>query len=1176
MILFAACEEKVVEGFEPVPASHSNLHFINAITESDSFNILESEFIYNGGGVAIGDLNGDGWDDLFFTGNQVDNQLYLNRENLSFENVSQAAGIEKPDSNYWSSGINLVDLNLDGRLDIYICNTLHKDSTYRDNWLYINQGNNAEGIPMFKEMAKSYGVNDRSHSSHAQFFDYDNDGDLDLFVGVNWIVEKYPNDFHEKKLDGSAPNRDNLFQNTWDESLGHPVFRDVSLEAGLVQDGYSHSTLINDFNEDGWLDIYVANDYQSDDLIFINQQDGTFKDEARNILKHFSLSAMGSDLVDVDNDGKMDMYVSEMQPYYNKRKKLFQGQSNYHREKLTEKYGYHYQYTRNTLQLNRGIDPISGLPVFSDVGLFAQVQQTDWSWSTLFADYNNDGLSDLYIANGFPKDVTDRDFADFRSYASRLVDQKKLLAAIPEVKVPNFLFQNKGNLNFENVTKEWNLAIPSFSNGAAYGDLDKDGDLDLVVCNIDDPVFLFENKLNNKENHYLRVRLKGSDQNPQAIGAKVSVFTGDLQQHNFLLSGRGYLSKPESVLHFGLGRYTTIDSIRVLWPGGKVQKLGATNADQLLEIEFRSEALENGISPTTPAIQPLFKEVAQDYQLDFQHEEIDYVDFNVQRTLPHKFSQYGPAMAVGDINNDDLDDIFLAGSYRINQQWFIQQSDGTFKGKKVAYKTDKLEGKDEDAGVLLFDADGDGHRDLYIVKGGGQYLPNDTLYRDMLLINDGKGEFEHVPTALPDLTANGSCVKGADYDGDGDLDLFIGSRVLPLNYPKADYSYILRNDSEIGQAKFTDVTDDVIPELGLVSMVSDALWTDFNNDAWPDLILMSEWSSIRFFENQKGKLVEITDQTGIGEYKGWWTCIAGGDFDNDGDMDYVGGNFGQNTFFQCNAEEPLHIYGKDLDGNGSIDPLISCYWPDSLGVRKEYFYHPLQDVIKQFVGIRKKINTFAEYGEATVSDIFSPEELEDAIVLSANWMKSAWIENKGNGEFELHPLPMPAQFAPIYGILPIDLDQDPFLDLLLVGNDFGMEVQQGRADAFMGLALRNNGKGAFIPLSMNESQFYVPGDAKSLALINVNQKPLILAGQNQGSLKVFAFEQLHGSKTIPVDDAATKAHLHFGDGGQRMVEFYWGSTFQSQSSSVIFPLDGMSKVTLQNAQSDVVETKAVK
>ena len=1136
---------------------------------------MTTEFIYNGAGVAIGDLNNDGLQDLFFAGNQVDNKLYLNQGNLKFKDVSELAKISKPDPYFWSSGVNILDINLDGQQDIYICNTLRSDPRFRENFLYINQGNSSEGVPTFVEMAAAYGLADTSHSSHAQFFDYDNDGDLDLFVGVNLIEEKYPNAFIKLTNDGTAPNRDNLFQNNWNDSLSHPVFEDVSIKARLLQDGYSHSTLIFDINEDGWQDIYVANDYESNDLIFINNQDGTFTDQADKIFKHFSLSSMGSDVADINNDGRLDLFTSEMQPYYNKRKKLFQGPSNYRREILTKQYGYTFQYMRNTLQLNKGANPETGIPTFAEIGLMAGVQETDWSWATLFADYDNDGWQDLYVVNGFPKDVTDRDFSDFRANASSLVDQKTILAAIPEVKSPNFLFKNLGQLQFENVTESWGLSYPTFSNGAAYGDLDNDGDLDLVVNNINDPVYLFENQSVQQflDSKYLRINLKGSKQNPDAFGTAVEIFRTDstqqVRQKSNLLSGRGYLSKSENTLHFGLGDSDFVDSIKIYWPGGLQQTIGRTPSNQTIDIAFA----KNNTAPLKINQAPqshYFTEVSKNYGLDFQHREIDFADYNFQRTLPHKFSQYGPALSVGDINGDQLDDLLVSASRSFNESWFIQKADGSFEQKEATYKTNE-KAHEEDAGTLLFDADGDEDLDLYIARGSAQYRIGDELYQDVLLLNDGNGNFTMAENALPVLTANGSAVKAADYDRDGDLDLFVGSRVLPRSYPKADRSYLLRNDSQNGNVKFVDVTRENNPTLEFPGLISDALWTDFNGDNWPDLVLAGEWMPIKFFENQQGQLVDVTSSSGIDNHKGWWTSLAAADLDNDGDMDYVAGNFGENTYFQCSADQPIKIYGKDLDNNGSIDPLISCYWSDSLGTKREYIYHPLQDVIKQFTGIRKKYNSFAEFGETTVSEMFDEEEMKDAIILTTNWMKNAWIENLGNGQFQMHQLPLEAQVAPVYGILPTDVNADNYLDLLLVGNDFGIEVQQGRGDALNGLVLLNKEGNEFEAMPFEETRFFVPGDGKSLVQIALaDQSVIYLASQNNDVLK--AFELQSDRNIIRLSPNEVKAQITMQDGTTRLHEFYWGNTFQSQSSRILIQPDNFKEILFYDGKNQITRT----
>ncbi|MCJ7466741.1 MAG: VCBS repeat-containing protein [Maribacter sp.] len=1147
--------------FTKIGAEDSGLNFNNRLIENDSINILDNEFVYNGAGVALGDVNGDGFDDVFLAGNQVANKLFLNKGKLKFEDVSQVANIGKRDTLNWSSGVSLVDINLDGRLDIYVCNTFRKNPEQRSNLLYINQGNTGDGIPTFKEMAKEYGVNDTTYSSHAQFFDFDNDGDLDLFIGVNRIEGINPSQFSPLEDDGTSLSRDKLYENTWSDSLDHQRFIDISDQAGIRYHGYSHSTLIYDFNNDGWMDIYVANDFLSNDLIYINNQDGTFTNRAGEIFKHFSLSSMGSDIADVDNNGQMDLFTTEMQPYYNKRKKLFQGPSSYQKEIFTRKFQYEYQYARNMLQHNLGTKPASQLPIFGEMGMYANIQETDWSWAPLFADFDNDGWQDLFITNGFPKDVTDRDFGDFRITASRLVSKERLIAAIPEIKIPNFMFKNLHGDRFEDVTDAWGLNFGTFSNGAAYGDLDKDGDLDLIINNINDPVLLLENHADRllPTEHYIRLKFKGSQENPAAIGATATLFADGLEQRKSLLSGRGYLSQPVEILHFGLGKINKIDSVLIVWPGGGLQKVTAIPIDTLYQISYNANTLlpKAAIDSTDNSI---FQEVSKKYKLNAFIEDHDFIDFNFQSTIPHKFSQYGPSIAVGDVNNDDLDDMFVAGSRNFKEKWFLQQRDGSFKSTEVAYKHgEKLE--EEDAGTLLFDADNDGDLDLYIARGCAQYPAGHEFYKDVLMINNGKGNFTESTEGLPAMMSNSSAVKAADFDQDGDLDLFVGSRVLPFSYPKPDRSYLLRNESTANKIKFVDVTAEMSAELTFPGMISDALWTDFNGDNWPDLILAGEWMPLRVFENKKGRLIDVTKNSGLEDHTGWWNSLAAADLDNDGDMDYIAGNLGENTYFKGSVKEPVRLYAKDLDQNGTIDPLISYYLRDSIGVKKEYLYHPWQDVTKQYVGIRKKFNSFGEFGESTLPEMFSDGLLDDALTYQLNDSKSSWVENLGNGQFKMHPLPFEAQLAPIYGILPFDLDNDDRIDLLMVGNDYGMEVQQGRADALVGLALKNLGQGKFTALPLDDSHFYVPGDGKSLAMLNdANKKLLVIATQNNDSIKVFEQPLMLPNQLIRLRSNEVKVEITYGDNTKRNCEFYWGSTFQSQSSRTILVTNSMKKL----------------
>jgi hypothetical protein len=1166
LLASASCDKKKTL-FKLLPADQTGIRFANTITEHDSLNILTEEYIYNGGGVGIGDFNNDSLPDVYFTGNMVPNKLYLNRGDLTFADVTDEAKVTG--NGKWCSGVAVVDINQDGLLDLYIGATLKKDSAGRANLLYINNGPTEDGVPTFTESAAKYGLADGGYTTHSAFLDYDRDGDLDLYVLTNIINKNIPTNYRPKITDGTAINNDRLYRNN-----GDGTFTNVTKSAGILFEGYGLGIAVSDVNLDGWPDIYVTNDYLSNDLLYINNRDGTFTNQIDGYLKHTCYSAMGNDVVDINHDGYVDIIALDMLPESNKRKKTMLKANNYVTYINNEKYGYQHQYVRNVLQLNQGFSP-EGHPVFSEVGQLAGLYQTDWSWTPLVADFDNDGQRDIIITNGFPRDVTDHDFTMYRASVGTVATPGMLVDSIPVVKTANYAFRNGGNLAFEDVTEAWGMKVPSFSNGAAYADLDNDGDLDVVVNNINDEAFVYENQLydGNKSDarreNYLRVQLEGGLGNRNGLGAKVRIRYGSgKQQYYEHTLYRGYLSTVEPAGHFGLGNTARIDTLEVMWPDGKYQLLVNLPVNHVLSLRHRQAAASTpaiALRPQAQPGEPIFREAARDYGISFRHEEEDKVDYYVQRTIPHKLSQEGPGVAVGDVNGDGLDDFYLGGAAGRAGTFFTQQG-GKFVPSQSLIRAEGAK-LSEDMGALFFDADGDGDSDLFVVSGSNEWEAGHAAYQDRLYRNDGTGRFTPDPSALPDLRGSGSCVKAADFDRDGDLDLFVGGRGEPDRYPLPGQSYVLVNE----KGRFTDATPRVCAKLQRLGMITDALWSDFDGDGQVDLVVTGEWMPVTFFKNQNGTLTDVTARTGVGDKAGWWNSLAAGDFDNDGDPDYVVGNLGLNTHYKAAPGQPLQVFAKDFDEDGKFDPVLSCYMKAEDGQMKPFPMPTRDDMVVQLLRTRRAYPTYVRYGLTTVDEFLSEEDRKGATIYQASHFASSYLRNDGGGKFTMQPLPLQAQLGPLYGLLTTDADGDGHLDLLAVGNRYAAEVFTGRYDALVGLLLKGNGKGGFAPVPLERSGFFVDGDAKGIARVMDHEgTPLLLVTSNRDSLRTFRPTGIRKGRpwvvSLQPDDAWVE--ITYPDGRKRKEEMYYGSTYLSQSSRSVTVPAGAVAVAITNYAGD--------
>lgn len=1156
--LIGACTSKKDDQklFELLSSDETGIHFNNRLREDDQLNILTYEYFYNGGGVGAGDINNDGLTDLVFTGNMTESKLYVNKskyQQIEFEDITAKSGIEIPEG--WARGVAMVDINADGFLDIYVCRAGPAQVGTLPNLLFINQKNDT-----FKEEAKAYGLDYSGNTTQAAFFDYDHDGDLDAYLVTNVMNMRGPNNIRPKINDGSSPNADRLFRNN-----GNGTFTDVSKESGILEEGYGLGIAVTDVNNDGWPDVYISNDYVSNDLLYINQQNGTFKNAIASYFKHQSYSAMGNDAADIDNDGLVDFITVDMLPEDPVRRKNMFGLMNYDRHLSELRMGYEPQFMRNTLQHNEGNAPGGKQPVFSEIGRYSGVEATDWSWGALFADYDNDGFRDLMITNGYPKDITNRDFVIYRmaEYEMQMRsgngDNRRLTEALKKVEgahVPNYLFSNNHDLTFANKSAEWGFDIPSFSNGAVYADFDNDGDLDVAMNNIDHEAFLYENHSERKpERHFLTVKLKGPALNRDGFGAKIWLWTPQGKQYAEHSPYRGYQSTTEpNREHFGLGNTVQIDSLTIVWPDSRMQVLKNVKANQVLELDHSramGKASANYPDPVKGVAGASLFTGLKSSSIDFQHKDDLYIDFKIQPLLPHLLSQNGPGIAVGDVNGDGLDDFYVGGAFNQSGRVFVQDKQQRFSSKALV-AGQKYE---EDMGALFFDADGDNDQDLYVVSGSNEFEAGNRYYQDRLYNNDGKGNFKLNPDALPALTASGSTVNAADFDRDGDLDLFVGGRLSPGAYPMPGESYLLRNDG----GSFVEVTQQVCPEIKTVGMVTTALWTDFDQDGWVDLIVTGEWMPVVFYKNNNGKLLNTSAQTGLKNTTGWWNSIVSGDFDEDGDTDYVLGNVGLNSEGKPSNDKPLTLLAKDFDHSGTMDPVMARYIGNEL-----YPVHPRDEMTSQMNFLKKRFVYYADYSKAKITDIFKPEELKDARKLICETMQSVMLENKGGGKFAMKYLPSAAQMGPVYGLLAEDFNHDGHLDLLLSGNSHATESISGRLDGLNGLLISGDGKGGFKSLSSAQSGIFVPGDAKGIAHLRLgNGRSLILAAQNNGPL--LAFTDVADDKMIYIKPTPQDAVLEaaYANGRPKRFELGYGSGYLSQSGrNIALPREGLKKVVL--------------
>ena len=1103
--------------FTLLPASVTGIDFTNTITENDSLNMFVNEYTYMGGGVGVGDFNRDGLPDLFFAGSQVSSRLYLNKGNFHFEDLTEKAHVS---TDSWCTGVSIIDINNDGWPDIYVCVSGKVPGARRKNLLFINQHDLT-----FKEEAAEYGLADTSYSTQAVFFDYDHDGRIDMYLLNHTLDDPLPNNIRDRKVDTGAVAADKLYHNEGiPAGKDHPVFKDVSRQAGIIEDGNGLGIAVGDFNNDGYPDIYVDNDYIRNDLLWLNNGNGTFTNVIASAVRHQSYSSMGADAADLNNDGLTDIITLDMQPETSERKKLMYSFLSDQRHQLEMDRGYEPQYIHNMLQLNNGtrpdLHPDPGvhpnpastarsnaprereIPFFSEIGELAGLAETDWSWSVLIADFDNDGFKDVHITNGLGRDPVNTDFLEYahntvlasgipeNDLGQRRKFMERLTARGP-LALRNYLFHNNGGLSFEDISESAGITETGVSNGAVYVDLDNDGKLDLVTNNINGPAYIRRN--DSKPNNYLTIRLTGDSANKDAIGATVDAWSKKQQQRVSQYPVRGYLSSVDSRLHFGFG-HDSADSIRVTWPDGRQQTVRHPAMNTMLRVAYRGPDLP--LDPAEPKPAPLFVDATRQLRTDFQHHETFFFDYQFQPLILQKYSQEGPFITTGDLNGDGLEDFFIGGAFKQSGKVFLQNRDGTFTGRDLV-TGNKYE---EDMQSIIFDANGDKKPDLLVLGGSSEFDDKSSFYRPRLYLGDGAGHLRLDSTAFSaDIRTPVKCLAVADIDGDGDTDVFIGGRVSLGSYPQSCASYLLRND----HGRFVDVTAEVCPALRTAGMLNAAVFTDLDGDGKPDLIIAGDWMPVRIFHNTGHSFQEITEQSGLKELPGFWRSLLITDIDHDGHPDIVAGNLGLNNPFHIRVSQPAELVAKDFDNSGIMDPILCYYLKDkdekyrlSTGISRDAWAH-------QMPGIKKRYDNNEEYARAPMDEVLTPEMMTGALVLEAREVRSGYFQNDGHGHFNFHPFPLIAQIAPVNAITCTDVDGDGVPDLILAGNEYQAAIITGRYDASYGLLLHGDGHGGFTPVQPAADGLILDGDVRDLKLIHAGGRRYLLTAINDQPMRAY-------------------------------------------------------------------------